>query len=244
MASLGSVFSSTLQTITTTKLEELSKQRLAFESTYSTLVTTAEAEKNPLQQILLLLDGIKTCLDVKTTKTKQKGRLGRVIPCGPSSGRLETDLSNLEHFIEQARYDPSVSPKVLEDWKKCLLQYLAVQSSKYEYADLYGKLVTEWLSLEKTATPDGDVDMLESFEELPGIKKLDARSKWEKSVFEPAVVDITGLDTYLQKLFITKKKQVAKAIDHLRGKVEQFELTLTDTAPFNNSTLRWVIQGE
>ena len=66
--------------------------------------------------------------------------------------------------MEQARHDPSVSPKVILDWEKCILQYLSIQSSKYKYADLYGNLVTEWLSSETKIVTDGDTEMSESLE--------------------------------------------------------------------------------
>ena len=68
-----------------------------------------------------------------------------MISNGSRNAHLEVDIPNLERFIEQARFDPSVSSKVLADWEKTLLQYLSVQSTKFQYADLYGKLVTEWL---------------------------------------------------------------------------------------------------
>lgn len=136
MASSGSVFSETLQTITSTKLEELSQQRVAFEKAYAALLTAAQAEQDPLKRLILLVDGAKSCLGVKTTvrKNKDDGRLGRVISGSISNKRLEIDLKNLDRFLEQARYDPSVSPKVLQDWENSILQYLAVQSSKYQYA--------------------------------------------------------------------------------------------------------------
>lgn len=245
MAASGSVFSETLQTITNTKLEELSKQQISYEDQCSSLLAAAKAEQDPLKRLLLLVDGAKACLGVKTAlrNNKDDSRRGRVIFGGTSNTRLETDLKNLDRFLEQARYDPSVSPKVLEDWEKCVLQYLSIQSSKYQYADLYAKLVTEWLSSERASSPDSDIQMVESFEEIPGAKKLEARSLWEKNVFEPACIDIDGLNDYLQKLFITKKKRVSKAIDALREKVEQLEFSLTGTAQFNIPTLRWVIEG-
>ncbi|KAF2704633.1 hypothetical protein K504DRAFT_461383 [Pleomassaria siparia CBS 279.74] len=240
----GSVFSETLQTITTTKLEELAKQRISYEEQYSTLLGVVQAEPDPLKRLFLLVDGTKSCLGVKTAirKNKQDGKLGRVVSGGTSNKRLETDLKNLDRFLEQARYDPSVSPKVLQDWEKSLLQYLAVQSSKYQYADLYGKLVTEWLSSEKITSADGDIEMLETFEELPGAKKLEARREWEKSVFEPAKVDVPNLINYLQTLF-TSKKAISTAIQNLHSKVEQFQNDLTGSSQFSVSTLRWVIQG-
>jgi ribosomal protein L12E/L44/L45/RPP1/RPP2 len=244
----GSVFSETLQTITTTKLEELAQQRLAFDEEHAALLAAAKAEKDPLKRLILLADGSKSCLGVKTSNSNNKGRDGRpdrVISGGTSNARLETDLENLDRFLEQAEFDPSVSPKVLDDWEKILRQYLSIQDSKFQYADLYGKLVTEWLSSEKATATEatGDVDMSESFEELPGAKKLASRAEWEKNVFEPATVDVEALKTYLERLFITNKKASTTAIKQLRNKVEQFESSLGGPAQFDVPTLRWVIQG-
>ncbi|KAF2726862.1 hypothetical protein EJ04DRAFT_582419 [Polyplosphaeria fusca] len=243
MASSGSVFSETLQTITTTKLEELAKQRIAFEEQHAALHEAIQAEKNPVERLILLVDGVKSSMGVKTTVRKNSGQLGQVIFGGTKNRRLETDLKNLDRFLEQARYDPSVSPKVLQDWEDSLLQYLAVQSSKYQYADLYGKLVTEWLSSDKSAADDGDVNMGGSFEDVPNAEKLESRAEWEKVVFEPAEIDATGLKDYLKALFITPSKTTRTAIDNLRKKVEDFEMDLSDSSPFDEATLRWVIQG-
>jgi hypothetical protein len=242
----GSVFSQTLQTITTTKLEELAQQRVAFDKDYASLLEAAKSEKDPLTRLISLADATKSCLGVKTSKKKSKdGRPGRIISGGTRNTLLETDLKNLDRFLEQAKFDPSVSTKVLEDWEKILLQYLSVQASKFQYADLYGKLVTEWLSSEKptSTSTDEDVEMQESFEEVPGAKKLAARTEWEKSVFEPAVVDVGALKAYLEHLFITDKKPSASAIRDLREAVEEFENTLAHPAQFNVPTLRWVIKG-
>jgi hypothetical protein len=240
----GSVFSQTLQTITTTKLEELAQQRVAFDKDYAALIVAAKAEQDPLKRLISLADATKSCLGIKTSHRKSKdGRPGRIITGGTRNSRLETDLKNLDRFVEQAKFDPSISVKVLENWEKTLFQYLSIQASKFQYADLYGKLVTEWLSSEKPSQSDGDVEMKESFEELPGAKKLAARSQWEKSVFEPAVVDVDALKAYLQQLFITDKKAAASTIEELRNKVEDFENDLASPGQFNVRTLRWVIQG-
>jgi len=245
MASSGSVFSETLQTITTTKLEELAKSRITFEEQYKTLIISIQHEADPLKRLELLVDGVKTCLEVITAprKNAEDGRLGRVVPGGTPNFRLETDLKNLDRFLEQVRNDPSVSPKMLDDWEKTLLQYLSCQSSKYTYADLYGKLVTEWLSSERSTTNDPDVDMAESFEDIPNAKKLQGRLEWEKVVFEPALVDVPALKGYLTKLFITRKKTVALAISALREQVQRFEASLTSHSQFNIQTLRWVVEG-
>jgi hypothetical protein len=240
----GSVFSATLQTITTTKLEELAQQRAAFDKEYAELLSALEAEQDPLKRVLGLVEGTKSCLGVKTRVTKG-GRPGIVVSGGTGNPSLELDLKNLDRFLEQTKFDTSVSEKLIQRWEEKLLQYLSVQASKFQYADLYGKLVTEWLSSEKAAPvqPDADVEMTESFEELPGAKKLSARTEWEKSVFEPAVVDVDALKAYLEELFITDKKEATAAIKRLREKVEDFESHLASPGQFSISTLRWVIKG-
>lgn len=125
-------------------------------------------------------------------------------------------------------------------------RYVTVHATKYQYADLYAKLVTEWLISEKkevTASPDEDVEMGDSFEELPSAKRLKARREWEKSVFEPAAVNLPALYTYLERLFIADKKAVASAILELRRKVADFELRLASSPQFNAHTMRWVIKS-
>jgi predicted DNA-binding protein YlxM (UPF0122 family) len=241
----GSVFSGTLHTITSTKLEELSKQRTTFTQRHAALLSAAKAEQDPLQRLKVVADGTKLCLNVKTAASEDEGRSGRVISGGTHNSQLETDLRNLDRFLEQARFDPSVSIKVLKDWENKLLQYLSVQATKFQYADLYGKLVAEWLSPEKSAPAGGGDDdkMSESFDELPSAKRLAARTEWENSVFEPATVDVSALKVYLERLFIAEKKSVASSLKNLRSKIKAFEGDLKHPEQFNTSSLRWVIKS-
>ncbi|KAF3040871.1 hypothetical protein E8E12_001913 [Didymella heteroderae] len=245
--SSGSVFSGTLQTITSTKLEELSKQRTIFNKQHEALLSAAKAEKDPLKRLKGVADGTKLCLGVKTAAHSDgDGRPGRVISGGTRNGRLETDLKNLDRFLDQARFDPSVSPDVLGDWENKILRYVNVQATKYQYADLYAKLVTEWLTSEKeeeSAPADGDMEMDDSFEELPSAKKLEARKEWEKSVFESGAVNLPALNAYLERLFISDKKAVASAIMELRRKVADFEVNLANSSQFTPHTMRWVIKS-
>ncbi|KAF2447483.1 hypothetical protein P171DRAFT_407672 [Karstenula rhodostoma CBS 690.94] len=243
MASSGSVFSKTLQDITTTKLEELAEQRGAFEKQYKELLDKAPKVTDRLGWLFVLADGIKSCLGVATEPSKD-GKSGRVVLGSTGNARLETDLKNLDRFLEQAQYDPSVSPKVLENWQSMLLQYLSIQSAKYQYADLYGRLVTEWLSSEKSALSENDTESGEDFEELPGTKKLEARAKWEQAVFEPAAVNEQELKDYLERLFSIDEESDSDegaGLEELRRKVAAFESGLSSSQQFNVHTLRWII---
>ncbi|OSS45706.1 hypothetical protein B5807_09625 [Epicoccum nigrum] len=240
----GSIFSGTLQTITNTKLEELSKQHLTFTKQRSVLLTTANAESDPVQRLNKVVDGTKRCLGVKTSAHKDdESRPGRVVIGSTRNNELEKDLVNVDRFLDQARFDPSVSPDVLKDWEEKFMHYVTIQATKYEYADLYGKLVTEWLSSEKAAKADDEVGMGESFQEFPSAKKLEARKEWEKYVFEPASVDVAALKDYLERLFITDKREAASALSNLQKHIKEFEESLMHSSQFSPHTLRWVIKS-
>lgn len=112
----GSVFSETLQTIITAKLEELAKERIGFDDEYaSSLLAAANDEKDALKRVNLLTNGTKSCLGLKTDKNDDKNLSERVVISGTRNERLETDIQILDCFLEQAQFDPSVSTKVLEN---------------------------------------------------------------------------------------------------------------------------------
>jgi hypothetical protein len=253
MASSGSLFSETLHNITTTKLIELSKKNESFEKEYSALLAAVQLEENPLERLTKLVDGVKSCFSVKTAVIKgdekaSSQRLGPVISGGTSNPRLETDLKNLDRFLEQARYDPSVSTNLSQEWEKTLLHHLNVQSLRLRYATLYGQLVTEWLSSEKRTedASSGDVEMTEVFEEIPNGKKLESRAAWERDVFEEKVIDRNNLAKYLDDLFGNSdkdKKGILKAAKQLQSSIKSFGDALATSQQFDHHSLGWAIRG-
>ncbi|KAJ9651300.1 hypothetical protein H2198_009422 [Neophaeococcomyces mojaviensis] len=236
-SSSGSVFSQTLQEITTTKLEELAKKRDLFEKQKAAATTAAESKQDALDMLTALADGVKQCFSITT-------RDGKVVRGNSGQTRLETELQNLDRFIDQARFDPSVSAKIIQQWKDILFKHLDVQSLKYQYADLYGKLTVEWLtsSKPKAKAPDTDaMDMLDDFEELSTKAKIEARRKWEEGVFEEAPVDQSVILEYLKQLFSAKETQQALKI--LRQEVSNIENVLAARNQFNHYSLQWIIKG-
>jgi hypothetical protein len=59
MASSGSVFSETLQEITNTKLQELSKRRSRFEEAKSSILSSIDEEQDAVKRLVTLSDGVK-----------------------------------------------------------------------------------------------------------------------------------------------------------------------------------------
>ena len=250
MSSSGGVFSSTLQTITSTKLNELSKKRSAFEDQKTSLFKAAGLESEQKKRLRVLLDGVKQSLAVKTVARasgRRSGGVGARVMSGNERG-LEVLLKNVERFLEQARYDPSISPKLLLDWERALTGRLNIQGLKYQYATLYGEIVTEWLSSEHVIAPADDAsEKSDDFEDLD-IRKEDrdaGRAEWEHLVFEAFDTDQILITAYLRGLFSKNgtNKQATRALDALRKDVESFETTLSGPNQFNESVLRWTIGG-
>lgn len=242
MASSGSVFSQTLQDITTLKLDELSKKRKTFEEQKSTAINNAQKESDAVDMLSTLASGVKTCFSVSV-------KSGKVVRGGTNNPRLETDLRNLDRFLEQARYDPSISPNILEQWQQLLLRHLNLQSCKYQYASLYGELTTEWLSSSqksKSIDQGEDTEMTESFEQINSAAKLKARQQWEKAAFTPAQVDEAAINNLISDLFKGQEdgsKQALKAIEAFRLSVRDFEAQLATPGQFHRTTLTWAIEG-
>ena len=241
MASGGSVYSHTLREITDTKLLELAKKRTSFEDQRKQLIALVNGDKDALEKLQRLSEGLKACFSVSTSNS-------RVVLHGSRSTRLEVDLKNLDRFLAQARYDPSVSTKTMEQWQRTFLRHLDVQSLKFEYAGLYGQLTTEWLSEKEGSKPSAentDTDM-EDFEHVSGGKKVESRARWEQSVFDAKSIDTSAIDTLLSGLFESTpgdSKHLVKALQALRNKVEGFEMQLKSNPNFNQSSLRWIING-
>lgn len=244
MANLGSVYSATLHEITTIKLDELSKRLAGFEDAKSVVLSAVDQQDDPVKRLVTLTDGVKKCFAIRTDS------LGTVMRGHTKYHGLEIELKNLDRFLVQAHNDPSVSTKILANWEKSLRDHLDMMSLKYQYASLYGQLVTEWLSGEKDdeSSTSGDVEMGEAFEDVGNAKKLESRMEWEKTVFNPAHINVSALKNYLNRLFGVgskdqDKEKVGKSLKQLKASVERFESQLARPGQFTNESLRWVING-
>ena len=241
MASTGSVFSQTLQSITDEKLIELSKKRDVFETQKASVLEEAQKASDDQFQLRILLDGVKKCFLIKTLKS------GQLLMGNTVNSALEMHLVNIHRFLGQAQYDPSVSKKLMGEWKKLLVQQLDMQSAKYAYASLYGQLVTEWLSSEKESAIalDSDAKMTDGFEEVDKKEKLQSRLLWEDAVFVPHETSIHDVEEYLRYLLSNAKdrQQASKAFKELRSSVDLFEAELSMPNQFNQFSLRWTIKG-
>ena len=242
MASKGGVYSQTLREITNTKLDELAKKRAAFESQRERITNLVQNEQDATKKLAILARDMRACFSIPQSD-------GRIIGRHSSNTRLEIELSHLDRFLAQARYDPSVSPKVLQKWQQTLLGHFETQSSKYAYATLYGQLTTEWLSTKSDAVAASvteDVEM-DDYEHVSAGKKVEGRRKWEESVFQAKEIDEAAVNKLLVDLFeVTPNdsKHVLNATKILRKKVQFFEHDLTSgSQQLDLATLKSTIHG-
>lgn len=190
---------------------------------------------------------MKNCFNVDTTANDHSYQ-----PNQNQIQQLENDLRRLERFLEQARVDPSLSGGILTKWEETLNRHLDVQSQRYQYATLYGQLVTEWLSPDKkqaatASVPSTDVEMGDGFEELPGKKRLEAREQFENAVFTSANVDEDAIKRYLNDLFNDEEgsegRNTRKSVTALRKSTQHFEVQLAKPDQFNTVTVTRCIAG-
>ncbi|KAI7230782.1 hypothetical protein KC330_g6784 [Hortaea werneckii] len=242
MTSHGSLFSQTLQEITSHKLSELSKKRDRFEYDRQRCISLSQRDEDLTGTLVTISDIIKQHFGI--TAAGDQGVHGST-----KDSQLETDLRNLDRFLAQAKYDPTVSSKLLRRWQKTLLRYMDVQSLKYTYAWLYGQLTTEWLSttgLPSSGVAKDDEEMAD-FEHVSGSKKLENRARWEQSVFQETNVDPAAVKNMLNQVLETSApdspKVIPRATEKLRESVRAFESKFTTSENFNVRTLRLAIKG-
>ncbi|KAL8992579.1 MAG: hypothetical protein Q9169_006988 [Polycauliona sp. 2 TL-2023] len=228
MSSSAGILSQTLQSITNTKISELRKQREAFAAFKSKLLASVDAAADPEARVRILLSAIG---DVS-------GNTGKI------------SLKNIRRFLDQSRYDPSVPKLLLNDWEYELQLLLDQRTQKLDYADLYARLLTEWLAdtsavttpLPQATTGGNGEPFDEPFELVARTKLQQLREMFESYVFTPLDTDAAAISSHLDGLF--ESENASKALRDLRQDVENFgSYMLSRSSPFNHEVLRWCIKG-
>jgi hypothetical protein len=193
---------STLHHITARKLTKLSTAASHYATTRSSILASASAAPTTLQKLRVLLTGFE--------------ELGITTP-----HQADLSLRNLDLFLQQAQHDASISEALLGEWASALERELEIGGVKFEYAGLFGKLVTEWLRHPNPSPgpaaaagshdeSDSDADMRSSGFDQVGRKEMhEQRRRWESYAFTEKEVDHKKLEAYLDGLF-SAESQVRK----------------------------------
>ncbi|KDR78086.1 hypothetical protein GALMADRAFT_245079 [Galerina marginata CBS 339.88] len=222
-----SSFAQTLHFITDIKLQELEKQRLAYQA-HARVIDEAHAlaEKGDvLQQVEVLAKAVKSWTGS-----------GSLQSSNIVGGKLH--LYNLEFWLQQAKKDPSFNLDIARGWADTLEEHIRHNVMRFDAAKLFGNLFNEWIAsgdsmaLEYQAGSDTDSDAM-SFEHVELGKEIrDQKEKLESIIFEDDQVDAEKLKEYLDGLF--ESEEAAKELESLRrnmmdfGRRLQRKLILTD----------------
>jgi hypothetical protein len=214
------ILSRTLQSITSTKLSEISKQSAIFKESKKNVLDLSSSEGEAREKIQILLDN------------------AQILSTNPDKLTHQAHF-NVDRFNLQAKFDPSVSQDQLNKWIKGLRDELDVRSLRYEYATLYGSLVNEWLS--DSGSPKAGSEA--SHREQVGRKEMhEQRSTWEKYVFSPLQTDEHAITVYLDSVFHSSSEGV-QAHHAIKEATEGFMNKLERDTPFDLVSLKWCIDG-
>ena len=218
------ILSQTLTSITSIKLTELQNQRHLYEHGKKELLAKVANEATQRGKLSVLLKDIE-----------------KLAVMGKLDGNRSLSLYNARKFLGQASRDPSVTDKHLHDWQVKLEKELDIHSLKYEYADLYGRLVTEWLSASKGGTDTSAESS--GFEQIGRKEMHEQRQTWEQYVFKASATNSTEIRTQLETLF-TATKDSTNAYEILRTETRNFEDSMADEKThFTVTSLKDLIQG-
>ncbi|KAL0951138.1 hypothetical protein HGRIS_007873 [Hohenbuehelia grisea] len=229
---MSPAFGRTLQFITTMKLQELEKQRLAYIK-HSSVLDEAEKAVDPIQKVEILLKGVRGWAGSGGINNDLVG------------GKL--DLSNLDIWIQQSKKDPSFSKDIVRGWAETLESHLRHNQTRFDFAKLFGNLFNEWISSgdSVTAAPSSDdnkpdATSSESFVEVGRKEMLEQKERLQSIIFEPAVVDADSIRTYLDNLFSSDDSK--RILKDVKEQLDEFSTDLS-TRTFQSSDVQWAIQS-
>ncbi|KAG7288957.1 hypothetical protein NEMBOFW57_005317 [Staphylotrichum longicolle] len=213
------VLSQTLSSITAIKLDQLQKQKDAYESKKRSLCEEVVAEVDTAKRAKKLLKGSE-----------------ELQPLGLKSNAA---LSSLSEFFDQAEFDPSVTEPLLKEYEAEIHNHLRAQTNKYEFASLYGKLVEEWIA---SGTSDAASKAEGSSFVVVGREEMhQQRATWEEYVFKSKETDGKATKAYLEDVF--SSKETKRALESLRESMETYQKDWKRRHHFDESTLETVIKG-
>ncbi|KAK4455574.1 hypothetical protein QBC34DRAFT_445137 [Podospora aff. communis PSN243] len=226
MASPTSLLSKTLHSITLTKIRELESRRKSYETRKREFLDKANAQTDPRDCLACLLDAFKELY--------------------PSASK-DHSLSNIERWLAQSRYDAAIPASKLVSFGDHLRGKLDIQSRKLDMADLYSRLLTEWMDQPATdplenLLGDDDAETFEVLAERQRQRLSELVDKFEAVVFEPKETSPTDIHKFLDDLFTDEASQ--DALETLREEVATAsEDLMSETTPFDEESLTSCIKG-
>ncbi|KAE8155308.1 hypothetical protein BDV25DRAFT_146468 [Aspergillus avenaceus] len=219
---------SVLLSLTQSKFRELEKRRTAYEAQKSELLQSAQEYMDIRDRVTHLLAGTKRLYSDEVCST----------------------ITNMERWLDQARFDSSLSQEKLQQYEALLEGTLDTMSRKFDIADLYSKLLMEWIQPPSPSDSGEDLDE-HSWSSASDLLVVDERQiqrlqqlcdQFESVVFEPLETNEESIRAFLDGLFLDEASQ--SALRSLRKKVSAACVQLWEQKdPFTKTTVRTTVQG-
>ena len=210
----------------------MAEQQKKFSAQRNSILQAVEKESDLAEKVAALIDGFKQH--------------------GIQTGRLSISTHNIKWFVDQSRVDPPVSQSLLKDWQAQLEHALEIEGLRYEFAALFGRLVTEWIknpsaatiTLQGTDAEDNSSDdgSSASFEEVGQEEMHQQRKEWESYAFTGKKTDEKAINEYLHGLFdstLESKKIQKTPLQVFQKTIRDFEFDME----FDPDSLQWSISG-
>jgi hypothetical protein len=147
------------------------------------------------------------------------------------------EIANIKKWLEQSRYDSSISEAMLKSYERTLRSRLDVESHKMDLANLYSLLLTEWMSpsVAEEQSPIRE-DYQYVYLETQKVRLQELCDKFESVVFTAKEIDEVEIDRYLYAMF--EKGEGLKSLEDIRSELKSFSSSMmADSAPFDTTTL-------
>lgn len=213
---MSSSLTQTLNSITATKLQVLSKQHTDFNSHSEKILSSLKDNQTSLQRVQLLVDGLESWCRNST-----------------ASSFSGTYLQNVKSFLIQAKLDPTIGGAIVNEWETNLKKAFHTEKLKFEYAELFGKLLSEWIASSDPTAADV---------EIVGRKEMhEQREMFDSHVFTAKETDEVTITAYLEELFSSKAAK--KGLHNMREEIGKFSKELLNNTTFTVPDLESAIQA-
>lgn len=218
--------SRTLQSLTRSKIYELGKQRDAYESRKSEALADADKCLTTSERVSHLLESTR-----------------KFFP----HLRYDAEFRNIEHWVDQARFDSSIPTEKLVGFEKYLRDKFEPHSRKLQLADLYSRLLTDWMNPPLVeAQKDGETseapDDFLVVEERQKQRLKQLCDQFEEMVFQPHETDPTQIENFLDGLF--QKDDQMKTFHQFRSRLQtSLDYIWESKNPFSVDSLAACIRG-
>ncbi|KAF9890341.1 hypothetical protein FE257_006007 [Aspergillus nanangensis] len=216
-----SALSQTLQSLTSSKIRELEKQKTAYENRKANIYADADQQPTLFNRVETLLTGTN-----------------KIYPDASNDNKIE----NIERALRQHRYDSAVTEAMLAEFEQELRDRLDKYSRKLRTADLYSRLLTQWTTAPEDGVQESSSEadyMMVDDGQKQRLKQL--CDQFEEVVFTPQETNKDAIKQFLDGLFPDEDGK--GNLKWLREQVKTTSTALLEETPFDIETTTVTIRG-